>query len=204
VELMRAKVDHAAFDRQLLGLLREGQVREAATEALRVYGPEIYALLSSVHRHDGDGDDVFSLFCENLWKGLPGFQARSSFRTWAYAIAWHSSSRFRAQLARREPIVSDGQLAALALAVRTSTGSRLRKERHSRVRELRETLPVEDQMLLVLRIERELDWKDLSRVMSPDLEEDAIDRESARLRKRFQSVKDRLRAMIREDAANHL
>ncbi len=198
---MRAKVDHQAFDRELLERLRDGRLREAATEALRVYGPEIYALLSSVHRHDGDGDDVFSLFCENLWRGLPGFQARSSFRTWAYAVAWHASSRFRGQLARREPLIEDAQLAALAIAVRTTTGSRLRKERHSRVRELRETLPAEDQMLLVLRIERELDWKDVSRVMCPDLEDEAVDRESARLRKRFQLVKDRLREMIREDAA---
>jgi RNA polymerase sigma-70 factor (ECF subfamily) len=200
---MRVRIDHADFDRRLLDRLREGQVREAATDALRVYGPEIYALLSSIHQRDGDGDDVFSLFCEQLWKGLPSFQGRSSFRTWAYAVAWHASSRFRAQYARREPLISDAQLAALALAVRTSTGSRLRQERRSRLRELRETLPAEDQVLLVLRVERELDWKDLSRVMSPEreLDDEALAREAARLRKRFQAVKERLRQLIRTDAA---
>jgi RNA polymerase sigma-70 factor (ECF subfamily) len=187
----------------MLELLRIGRLREAATEALQVYGPEIYKLLVSVHRHDGDGDDAFSLFCEQLWKALPRFEGRSSFRTWAYAIAWHVSSRFRAQYARREPLISDGQLAALALAVRTSTGSRLRRERRNRLRELRETLPAEDQVLLVLRVERELDWNDLARVMRPgeELDEDALVRESARLRKRFQTVKARLRELIRAEGA---
>ena len=67
-----------------------------------------------------------------------------------------------------------------------------------RLREIRQTLPPEDQMLLVLRIERELDWKDLCRVMNPEAElgDDELTRESARLRKRFQGVKERLRQLI--------
>jgi len=198
------KTDHAGFDRTLLEHLRLNQVREAATDALKTYGPEIYALLASIHRAEDDAADVFSLFCEQLWKGLPGFAGRSSFRTWAYTLAWHASSRMRQQQAtRREVIISDSQFSSLAAAVRTSTGSHLRKERRNRLRELRESLPPEDQVLLVLRVERELDWKDLSRVMNPDLEldEDMLTREAARLRKRFQSVKERLRALINADAA---
>jgi len=198
------KIDHAVFDRELLARLRQSQVREAATDALKAYGPEIYALLASIHRAEDDAADVFSLFCEQLWKGLPGFAGRSSFRTWAYAIAWHASSRIRQQQAtRREVIISDSQFSSLAAAVRTSTGSHLRNERRNRLRELRETLPPEDQILLVLRVERELDWKDLSRVMNPEVEldDDMLTRESARLRKRFQSVKERLRALIAADAA---
>ncbi|HEY4059502.1 MAG TPA: hypothetical protein VGM39_22945, partial [Kofleriaceae bacterium] len=71
----------------------------------------------------------------------------------------------------------------------------------NRVRELRETLPEEDQLLLVLRVERELEWRDLSRVMNPEqeLDEEMLTRESARLRKRFQAVKDRLRELVQAD-----
>jgi RNA polymerase sigma-70 factor (ECF subfamily) len=199
------KLDHAAFDRRLMDSLREGRVEEAATRALKTYGTEIYALLASLHRADRDADDVFSSFCEQLWRALPRFEGRSTFRTWAYAIAWRVSSRHRlSEQSRREVLATDADYAALAKQIRTSTASQLRKARSSRLRRWRETLPAEDQLLLVLRIDRELDWKDLSRVMNPDVElsEDELVRESARLRKRFQTVKERLRELIREHSGS--
>jgi RNA polymerase sigma-70 factor (ECF subfamily) len=199
------KLDHAAFDRRLMDSLRDGHVEEAATRALKTYGTEIYGLLASLHRPDRDADDVFSLFCEQLWRSLPRFEGRSTFRTWAYAIAWRVSSRYRLkEQSRREVLATNSDFAALAKQIRTSTGSRLRKERSSRLRRWRETLPVDDQMLLVLRIDRELDWKDLSRVMNPDVElsDDDLVRESARLRKRFQSVKEQLRELLRDHSGS--
>ena len=196
----RLTFDRADVERRVLDELRAGRLAVAATEAIRAYGPEIYALLVSIHRSQQDADDAFSLFCEKLWKGLAGFEGRSSVRTWAYTVAWSAASRIDARKSarRHERLVTDSEIAALALAVRTDTLSRMRNERRDRLRELRRTLPTEDQLLLVLRIERELDWKDLSRVMNPDaeLDDDALVRESARLRKRFQAVKERLRAMI--------
>jgi RNA polymerase sigma-70 factor (ECF subfamily) len=196
------KVDHAAFDSRLHERVRQGRLNEAVAEAIKLYGPEIYTLLVSIHRSHQDANDVFSLFCERVWKGLARFEGRSSFRTWAYTIAWHASSSFRDQQhARREELITDSQLGELARQVRAETLSRLRNEKRSRLREIRETLPAEDQLLLVLRVERELDWKDLSRVMNPDaeLDDDALTRESARLRQRFQAVKQRLRALIQAD-----
>jgi RNA polymerase sigma-70 factor (ECF subfamily) len=199
------KLDHAAFGQRLMDSVREGRVEEAATRALKTYGTEIYALLASIHRADRDADDVFSLFCEQLWRSLPRFEGRSSFRTWAYSIAWRVSSRFRLKEgSRREVLASSTDFAALAKQIRTSTASQLRRERSSRLRRWRETLPVEDQMLLVLRIDRELDWKDLSRVMNPEVElsDNDLVRESARLRKRFQTVKERLREHLREPSGS--
>ena len=196
------KLDHAAVHATLLERLQSGRLADAATFALKTYGGEIYALFAAIHRSEQDASEVFSLFCEQLWKGLPGFEGRASFRTWAYAIAWHSSSRFRQrQNAQREVLIGDADFSGLMQQVRTTTVSRLRREKRSRLRELRETLPSEDQALLILRVERELDWKDLSRVMNPGVELDAaaLARESARLRKRFQAVKERLRALVAAD-----
>lgn len=112
------------------------------------------------------------------------------------------AARYREQqLARHEVLISDSQFSVLALAVRTNPQSRLGEERRSRLQVLRETLPLEDQALLVLRIERELDWRDLARVMNAaaELDDVALDREAARLRKRFQAAKERLRALIRAE-----
>lgn len=51
-------------------------------------------------------------------------------------------------------------------------------------------------MLLVLRVDKDLAWNELARVMHPEeaepLDEEGLKREAARLRKRFQHVKERL------------
>jgi RNA polymerase sigma-70 factor (ECF subfamily) len=53
----------------------------------------------------------------------------------------------------------------------------------------------------VLRVDRQLDWREIAVVMDATksgLAEDDVTREAARLRKRFQLVKDRLRSLARE------
>ena len=198
-----SQIDHAAFTIQILARLGAGRTADAGTDAIRTYGPDIYALFASVHRDEQDAGEVFSLFCELLWRGLAGFEGRASFRTWIYTVAWNASSRFRAQQrARREELSPDSQLARLAEEVRVTTMSRLRREQRTTIQALRETLPIEDQMLLILRVERELEWTDLVRMMSPDTDfgDAALHREAARLRKRFQAIKEHLRELVRAAA----
>jgi RNA polymerase sigma-70 factor (ECF subfamily) len=199
---MRHTLDHAAFDARLRASLEEGQLAQAATFALESYGEEIFALLMALHKSDTDAGEVFSHFCERLWKGLPNFQFRSSFRTWAYAIAWNASARFRSnERNRRELLVGDSEFLRIAEQVRTSTQSRLLREKKSRLVELRETLPPEDQTILILRVDRELDWRDLARVLHDDaLDGEGLERESARLRKRFQLIKERLRELAAQES----
>jgi RNA polymerase sigma-70 factor (ECF subfamily) len=65
---------------------------------------------------------------------------------------------------------------------------------------LRDELPQEDRTLLVLRVDRGLPWEDLARVFLDEESpaEGDLRRESARLRKRYQLVKERLRVRARE------
>jgi RNA polymerase sigma-70 factor (ECF subfamily) len=73
----------------------------------------------------------------------------------------------------------------------------------NRIAELRDSLEEEDRALLLLRVDRGLSWTDLVHVLhegsEAPLEGEAIKREAARLRKRFQIVKDRLREMARKE-----
>src|SRR4051812_20746183 len=72
---------------QLRALHAGGELRGAATLAIQAYGPEILGYLFAVTREEQVAADVFSGFLEDVWRGLPGFAWRSSFRTWAYAVA---------------------------------------------------------------------------------------------------------------------
>jgi RNA polymerase sigma-70 factor, ECF subfamily len=195
-------------DRLEAEIRRRAEARDfagAAEAALRGYGREIYELLAALHRRDDDAAEVFSLFAEGLWKSLPTFAWRSSFRTWAYAVAHKASLRFRRDARRRAarllPMPHPSSLSALVAEVRSATQSYLRTERRSRFAELRAALPPEDQALLMLRVDRKLPWADLARVLhegdAEPIEGKALEREAARLRKRFQLVKEKLYEMGR-------
>jgi len=182
-----------------------GDIEGAAVEAIRVYGPEIYGFLLALRRGDEVGaDEVFSAFCEHLWRGLAGMEWRSSLRTWAYRVARNDAiSHARAarrQALREVPLGDHPEIAEAAARVRTETLSFLRSERRSEIDRLREELPEDDQALLVLRINRSLPWLELARIFLGDeaATPEALQRESARLRKRFQIVKRRLIDRARE------
>jgi RNA polymerase sigma-70 factor (ECF subfamily) len=188
---------------------RAGDLDGAASEALRLYGAEIFGFLIATHKSEADANDVFSMFSERLWKGLGGFEWSSSLRTWAYVVARNASHRFlrdRGRRNKREVALStSAHFAEVATKLRTDTLNYLRTESKTAVQKLRDELPPDDRTLLILRVDRDLEWTEIARVFlsssedgAPVPDESGIRRESARLRKRFQLVKDRLLKLGRE------
>jgi len=191
--------EHETLEREIRHGLDQGDQAGAATLAIRGYGAEIYGFLMAFHRDAEDCAEVFSRFSERLWRDLPGFRGDSSFRTWAYRLARHAALNYRRDRRRldrwQQPLPAISALPALVEQVRSRTLSYLRTERRSRFRALRESLPAEDQTLLVLRVDRELAWNELALVLhdGPEpLGADELKRDAARLRKRFQLLKARL------------
>lgn len=190
----------------------EAEVREftdsrdfdrATTLALSLYGREILEFLCGLQRSEADASEVFSLFAEALWRGLPDFSWHSSLRTWAYAIARNVSLRYRRDAKRRARrfVGMPDDLAELAERLRSQTQSYLRTAHRTKLSALRQKLSEEDQMLLLLRVQRRLAWEDLARVFadSQGTANDNLAREAARLRKRFQLVKERLAKLARAE-----
>lgn len=189
----------SATDREAL----EGRVREAveagavdrATElVLEGHGGEIFRFLHALTGNPDTASQAFSLFAEGVWKSLPRFEWRSSLRTWCYVIARRAALTLRREgvKARVQVPLSDA-ISQLERQVRLQTLTLIREERKSRLAELRNALPEDDRALLLLRVDKELEWVDIARALSEvELDEAALKRESARLRKRFQLVKERL------------
>lgn len=171
-----------------------GQESAAVSAALKLYGAEIYGLLVGLCRGPHEADDAFSLFAEGLWQSLATFEWKCSLRTWAYVIARRSAHDLRRKARRPQVGLSQvDEISAMVARVRTETAPFQKTEVKNRMAELRATLPEDDQILLILRLDRELAWEDLARVFAGDhAAPDALKRESARLRKRFQLVKERL------------
>ncbi len=166
----------------------EGQIREelaagqqatAATRALEALVPGVLGYLFSMLEPD-DARDAFSLFAEDLWKGLPGFRFECSLRGWAYRVAYRAAARVMREgyKVRREHLP-------------TSMASR-----GDRLAQLRAELSPEDRTLLVLRVDRGLEWEEVAAALA----ETGDDVSPAALRKRFERLKRELRELARAHA----
>lgn len=179
---------------QIARLRATGQFKEVATLAIESYGPEVLNFLEMMLRDHADSCDAFSQACEDLWRSLPRFEGRSSMKTWFYTLARHAASRLRRSPQRRLAALSE--ITDVAERVRSRTSPHLRTEIKHGFAEIRAALDEADRTLLVLRVDRAMSWNDVARVMTnegDDDSEDALARTAARLRKRFQSVKETIR-----------
>ena len=184
---------------QLVELIRTGAFERAATASLDAYGSELYGYLINYFGGESDAAEVFAQVGEDLWKGLPAFGFRCSIRTWLYVLARNAASRYRRTPWQRQRTGESALDHAIARA-RTGTAPWLQTEIKDRWRALRESLDPDDRSLLVLRVDRDLSWEDCARVtLETDSADDAeVAREAARLRKRFQLLKDELRERAKQ------
>jgi len=170
-----------------------GDLRGAATAAIEGFGPEVCGYLAAILRDQEQAREVFAETAVDLWKGLPAFRWEASFRTWLYTLARH---RLAAHLKRgdRHRMVALSEVPeaeALAAVARTTTVPWRRTEVKDAVTQLRDSLPVDDQTLLILRVDRKMSWREIAHVVG--------EAQEAALRKRFERIKDRLRALARPD-----
>jgi RNA polymerase sigma-70 factor (ECF subfamily) len=185
---------------ELRALAQGGRHAAAATLALEVYGSELLGFLRSVLCSESDAAEVFSQVAEDMWRGLPAFGFRCSMRTWLYLIARHAVARFRrAPWRRAQCCTGDDALDALVARARTETQPWLKTDVKDRWRSLRESLEPDDRDLLVLRVDRKMEWKEIARITLGEPSPDAatLTREGDRLKKRFQLIKEDLRGRAR-------
>jgi RNA polymerase sigma-70 factor, ECF subfamily len=185
----------AELEVQVASRLSTGDARGAAELALRGLGPAVLRYLRSLLREEEAAADAFSEFAEDLWLGLPGFRGEASLRTWAFRIAWHAALRVRQDEWRRRTVaLSRGPASRLAEDIRTKTP--VRNERRARaLAALRARLSLDDQSLLVLRVDQGLPWAEVAQVLAAE----GNPVEVPALQKRFQRLKDRLAVLAREE-----
>lgn len=198
----------APAEQQVRSAIEAGDRDRAVTALLRGYGAELLGYLEATMPDRPRAREAYAVLAEDLWKGLPDFEWRCSARAWAYTLARHARARCLRtahRAAKRERHVEEMRwLSELVERTRTPTPLHLRSEVKSKMRELRSRLSDDEQTLLMLRIDRAMSWNDLAVVLEEPMETEAdLARSSARLRKRFASVKDKLRAMAVEAGLLH-
>lgn len=182
--------------RALLVRATPDAIASATTLALTSYGPELVSWLCAM-LSETDAHDAFSILAEELWKSLPKFDGRCSARTWCYMLARAAVARVLSPAARRrEQLVSHIPSVAHAVTQVWSTTGQRQQRQHNIYAQIRNELDPDDQLLLVLRVDRNLAWNDIALVMLGEhASADEVTRKAATLRKQFERVKQRLREL---------
>lgn len=165
---------------------------------MRDHGPGVMGYLCSVLRNEADAGDVFSQWSLDLWRGLPGFRGECPVRVWAYRLAWHAAARhLRDPYRQRGRHLETNEISRIADEVRSSVLLGRQEARQRGIDRLRDELLPEERALLVLRLDRNLSWREVATVLAAEGEGEPVD--EAALRKRFERIKAKLAQRAREE-----
>jgi RNA polymerase sigma-70 factor (ECF subfamily) len=189
-----------ALELRIRTLCQSQDFRVAASELLRALGPDVARFIHARFQDEDQSAEVFARFAEDLWLGLPKLRFECSLRAWLFILARNAGHRYLARDLRKHkawvPLSQAPEIALYAAEIRSTALSSFTTPRAQRMAQLRAELSLEDQELLTLRIDREFEFAEIARITlgSPNPDAARVARESARLRKRFQALKERLRA----------
>lgn len=177
-----------------------GQFDVAMTLAFDRYADELFGFLRGLSQDPVQADDAFGATCERIWRGIQQFRWECTFRAWAFQIARNEFMRSTREVgrARRSVPISDvPSVQRIVDRVRSATPVYQRDEVKDRFLLACKQLSPEDHMLLGLRIEQQLSWMEIARVLTAaELEPSA--KEIAALRKRFERLKAKIRTLAAE------
>ena len=192
---MRPSLD--TCEAELRALLDAGHIDLAIERTVRAYGAELITWLVSMFENEADAYDAFSRMCEELCRSYTRFDRRCSIRTWCYMLARHAAFHVRAQPRKRNEVpLSELPSVLGAVSHAWNTTRRAKQHAQSIYAEIRRQLDDDDQALLVLRVDRDLAWRDIAIVfLGEDASGDEVTRKAAMLRKHFGRVTQRLREL---------
>lgn len=184
------------MEQRIRALHDAGDFTGAATCAVEEYGPEVLGWLVVATGDAATADEAFGAACEDLWRGLPSFRWECSARTWFYTLTRRALVRHRKRAAERpERRIELASFDAAELA-RSRTAPWLRTEVKDVFVRLRGSLSEPERELLVLRVDRDLSWDEIALILGEPGDRAAT---AARVRKRFQVIKDKLRDLARAE-----
>jgi RNA polymerase sigma-70 factor (ECF subfamily) len=186
--------DETTVEAKVRALLAADDAPGAATAAIQEFGPPVLRYLRSLLRDEDDASDAFSIFAENVWRGLSSWRGEGSLKAWSFRLAWNAAINLKNEAWRRRGRrFFTGEASALAEEIRTRSHVKVERQRQA-LDKLRESLDVEDVSLLTLRIDQKLSWAEIAEVAAADGQRV----EPAALMKRFERLKARLAKMAKD------
>ncbi len=184
---------------EIRALHAAGDYRATTDRILETYGSALYGYIRTLISDEATAADAFQHFSLRLWQSLASFAWRSALRTWLFTVARNAALRTAAQS-------RDGRARRLATAEeadlcqqwqRSTTALWQQTAEKSRLWSAIAALPAPDRELLFLRLDQRLSWTEIAALTAADAPDAAqSQRTSAALRKRFERIKERLKAQL--------
>jgi RNA polymerase sigma factor (sigma-70 family) len=167
----------------------------ATHSILRDFGDEIRAYLRARTSNRNSMEEVFAVFSEDVWKGLPRYRFQGQLRSWIYVLARNALARHIRGKQRWRSRHQAAELDELPLELRSSLPTQLASR--AQLEPLLSQLTAADRSLLEQRLVEALPWREIALNFAQETgktSEAELERESARLRKRLQLLLQALRA----------
>ncbi|HKU39625.1 MAG TPA: sigma factor, partial [Polyangiales bacterium] len=163
------------------------------------YGAEVRSFLSARTATRMSMEEVFSVFSEDVWKGLQSVREQRQMRSWLYVVARNALARHVRRKQRWRSRHVSAELDELSGDARRSIATRLGDL--SILEPIIAELDDADRSLLEQRLLHALPWREIALANASSSErqpasEADLERECARLRKRFQLLMQSLRARL--------
>ncbi len=140
--------------------------REAFEMLVRQHQPEIYRFFRRSCATEEDARDQCQLAFVRAYRGLPGFQGRSSFRTWLFRIAVNLVRNYHRDRGRRSEVSltnKDGQQEMTVPSSAPSTLSLMQTGQHrEQLREAVQKLPPRQRSVVIWRIYHDLSFAEIA------------------------------------------
>lgn len=184
----------ATVEDRVRALWDRGDLAGAATLTIEDLGPEVLGWLVVTTNDVTTAEEAFGAASEDLWRGLASFRWECSLRTWFYTLAKRGLVRHRKRAAERPHRRLELASFDAAERARSQTARWLQTDVKDVFARLRAGLDEDERELLVLRIDRDMSWDEIAVVLDEEGDRAKV---AARLRKRFQNIKDKLRDMAK-------
>jgi len=184
----------AHLEARVAALSQSGQHAAAARAVIEGLGQPVLGYLRALLKDPAAADDAYSIWAENVWKGMASWRRASSVRAWSYRVAWNAASRLhRDPWRRRRADLPAGLASRRALLVRSSLRRTIDRQAEA-LALVRASLTQEEETLILLRYDRGLAWAEVAEVLAAEGE--ALDLPA--LRKRFERLKSKIVRIARE------
>ena len=199
-------METAEFGEHVRALLKDGSVDQATTLVLERHAREILGFIVGITGDVAQAGDAFSFFSEDVWRGLPRFQWRSSLRTWLFTLARRATARYL-RTAKLGPVGNVALSAAPQLqqvvdGIRTRTRPYLRTEAKKGLARLKDALTGEEQMLLNLRHDKKLPWREIALILLRDADshdDNGVTRKMNALKQQYGRLLPKLTRLAQEE-----
>jgi RNA polymerase sigma-70 factor (ECF subfamily) len=201
-EIQMTEKEKQRLEADIKGCWEQKELGRSVELAIRGYGPEIRIWLRGMAGEQA-AQEIFSILCEDLWKGLPSFRWESSFRTWLYRLARSAWFRYRCspELVRGVEL-RDSIVSLLPHQARSQTDPWMKTEVKDSFKRLWDHLDLTERQILTLRVNRKMAWEDVAQIVADEeheISQDEIRKRAAALRQQFQRLKARLRQLAIQD-----